>query len=85
MVTTSPPDSRDGIGARVLDILVSCLAWRHHWLCSHAAYGGRAPQVQAWPVSGQRMLRDSVFQPRAPLRHGVSFEQVSVSFSSFDS
>ena len=41
---------------------------------------GRAPQVRAWPVSGQRVPHDSVFQPRATLRHGVSFEQVSVSF-----
>ena len=35
---------------------------------------------RAWPVSGQRVPRDSVFQPRATLRHCVSFERVLVFF-----
>ena len=39
--TTSSPDSRNGIGERVLGRLVSCLAWRHHW------YGLRSLSIRA--------------------------------------
>ena len=47
---------------------------------SHAAWIYGAAHRKYLASSGQRVPRDSVFQPRAPLRHRVNFEQVGVSF-----